>query len=281
MMMIKGAIIYYFSGTGNSLYIARELKQRMPDSYLQPVLSTNKTDIAAPQSERIGLVFPIYLSSIPGPIRTFIDNINMQPDQYIFAITTNCGYPGRVDYLLSKALKERGLKLHFYASLKMLSNNPTGLMPTYLANKKWAEQSNEKSALEILPGLQKQLYRFAGDLTGKVNNIAPDIRPSLPRRALLSVTERISPSNSTKTIAFSVDHDCSSCGTCEKVCPADKVILSDGKPQWLNETQCYFCYACFNFCPRQAILVKGYNKKTGRYSHPGISAEDIAGQKPV
>lgn len=281
MMMMKDSIIYYFSGTGNSLYVARELKRRMPDSYLQPVLSSNKIENIAPQSERIGLVFPIYLSSIPGPIRTFIDNINMQPDQYIFAITTNCGYPGRVDYLLSKALKERGLKLNYYASLKMLANNPTGLMPAYLANKKWAEQSNEKSAENILSGLQIQFDSIAGDLTGKVKNIDSDIQPSLPRKALLSITEKISPRNSTKTIAFSVDHDCNSCGTCERVCPADKVILSDGKPQWLNETQCFFCYACFNFCPRQAILVKGYNLKTGRYNHPGISAEDIAGQKPI
>jgi ferredoxin len=280
-MTIKGSTIYYFSGTGNSLYVARELKRRLPDTYLQPVLSTNKTENIAPQSERIGLVFPIYLSSIPDPIRTIIDYINLQPEQYLFAVTTNCGYPGRVDYLLSKTLKERGLKLNYYASLKMLANNPTGLMPAYLANKKWAEQSNEIIALSILPGLQRQLESIADDLTGKVNNIDPDIHLSLPRRALLSITERISPRNSTKTIAFSVDHDCNSCGTCERVCPADKVILSDGKPKWLNEKQCFFCYACFNFCPRQAILVKGYNLKSGRYNHPGISAEEIAGQKPI
>lgn len=280
-MTIKGATIYYFSGTGNSLFVARDLKRRLPDSCLRPVLFTNKTEITAPQSARIGLVFPIYLSSIPGPIRTFIDNINLQPDQYIFAVTTNCGYPGKVDFLLTNMLKAKGLGLNYYASLKMLSNNPAGLMPSFLVNKKWAEQSNENTAVGILPGIQIQLDSIAGDLTGKVNNIDPDICPSLSRRVLLYITEKISPRNSTKTIAFSVDHDCNSCGTCERVCPADKVILSDGKPKWLNEKQCFFCYACFNFCPRQAILVKGYNLKTGRYSHPGISAEDIAGQKPV
>jgi len=279
--MMKDSTIYYFSGTGNSLYVASELKRRLPDSCLRPVLFTNKTEIAAPQSERVGLVFPIYLSSIPGPIRTFIDNINFQPDQYIFAVTTNCGFPGSVDYLLTNMLKSKGLGLNYYASLKMLSNNPTGLMPAYLANKKWAEQSNEKTAVGILPGIQKQLDSIADDLTGKVNNIDPGIRPSLPRRTLLSITEKISPRNSTKTIAFSVDRDCNSCGTCERVCPSGKVLLSKGKPEWLKDIQCFFCYACFNFCPRQAILVKGYNLKTGRYNHPGISAEDIAGQKPV
>ena len=122
--MMKDSTIYYFSGTGNSLYVARELKRRLPDSCLRPVLFTNKTEIAAPQSERIGLVFPIYLSSIPGPIRTFIDSINLQPDQYLFAVTTNCGYPGRADYLLANLLKAKGLELDYCASLKMISNNP-------------------------------------------------------------------------------------------------------------------------------------------------------------
>jgi len=281
MMTMKSSTIYFFSGTGNSLYVARELKRRLPDSCLQPVLSNLKPDSAAPQSERIGLIFPIYLSSIPGPIRTFIDNINLQPDQYLFVVTTNCGYPGRADYLLYNLLMSKDLRLNYYYSLKMLINNPTGLMPSFLVNKKWAEQSNEKTAVGILPELQRQLDFIAGDLTSKVNNIKPNEHPSLPRRALLSITERISPLNNTRSIAFSVDHDCSSCGTCERVCPADKVILSDGKPKWLNETQCFFCYACFNFCPRQAILVKGYTLKTGRYNHPGISAEDIAGQKAI
>lgn len=152
-------------------------------------------------------------------------------------------------------------------------------MPSFLANKKWAERSNEKNAVGMLPGLQSQFDLIAGDLTGKVKNINPDDHPSLAGRALLAITENISPRNNTRSIAFSVDYDCISCGSCERVCPAGKVILSNGKPEWLKNTQCFFCYACFNFCPQQAILVKGYNLKTGRYNHPGIRACDIAKQK--
>ncbi len=43
--------------------------------------------------------------------------------------------------------------------------------------------------------------------------------------------------------------------------------------------QCYYCYACFNFCPEQSILVKNYTHKDGRYYHPDVTAKDIAEQK--
>jgi Pyruvate/2-oxoacid:ferredoxin oxidoreductase delta subunit len=56
--------------------------------------------------------------------------------------------------------------------------------------------------------------------------------------------------------------------------------MVDGKPTWQKDTNCYFCYACFSFCPEQSILVKRvYEKKDKRYSHPAIKANDIAGQK--
>ena len=55
--------------------------------------------------------------------------------------------------------------------------------------------------------------------------------------------------------------------------------MDNGKPIWQKDINCYYCYACFNLCPEQAILVKNYIKKDGRYIHPGITAEDIAKQK--
>jgi formate hydrogenlyase subunit 6/NADH:ubiquinone oxidoreductase subunit I len=50
-------------------------------------------------------------------------------------------------------------------------------------------------------------------------------------------------------------------------------------PVWQAGVPCYFCYACFNFCPEQAILLKIYTKKNGRYHYPTITADEIARQK--
>ncbi|MBN1980427.1 MAG: hypothetical protein JW795_02775, partial [Chitinivibrionales bacterium] len=60
-----------------------------------------------------------------------------------------------------------------------------------------------------------------------------------------------------------------------------RIAIVEGRPVWRNEVKCFYCYACFNFCPPQAILHKRYTEKMGRYYHPEVSAADIAGQKPV
>lgn len=272
-------IIYYFSGTGNSLHVARELKRRLPEARLKPILSMLNNDGPVLSADKIGLVFPVYLSSIPGPVRAFIRKCNALPVNYIFAVTTNCGYPGKVDYLAYNMFKSNDLNLNYYASLKMIFNTPTGLMPAIFANKKWMEIAGAEKAAEILPEIHKAVDQIAGDVTNGVSNIKPGYKPGLVRRTLLALTEHISPIDRTKSIPFSVDHDCNSCGTCEKVCLSEKITMSGSKPEWAKHTQCHFCYACFNYCPQQAIVVKGYNYKTGRYSHPGISAGDIAEQK--
>jgi NAD-dependent dihydropyrimidine dehydrogenase PreA subunit len=55
--------------------------------------------------------------------------------------------------------------------------------------------------------------------------------------------------------------------------------MEKGKTVWQKDVNCFHCYACYNFCPEQAILVKNYKRKKGRYHHPEITADDIASQK--
>ena len=59
--------IYYFSGTGNSLYIAKELQKRIPETILIPMLSLLEKESISTKANIIGLVFPIYLTSLPVP----------------------------------------------------------------------------------------------------------------------------------------------------------------------------------------------------------------------
>lgn len=88
--------------------------------------------------------------------------------------------------------------------------------------------------------------------------------------------------NTKKTIPFYADSDCTSCGLCEKICLSKKIKMTDGKPVWQKNIQCYYCYACFNYCPVQSILIKdAYTEKNGRYHHPEISAMDVAKQKGI
>jgi ferredoxin len=277
--MMSDSIIYYYSGTGNSLHVARELKHRLPGTEIVPILSVLKEGTKVREAKQVGLVFPIYVSTIPKPVRAFLDLINLSSIQYFYVATTNGGFPGKVDYLAYKMLKSKGFELDYYRSLKMIVNTATGLMPAIMANKKWVDMIGADKVATMEVELQKEIELIAESITNRVKNIGPDCQPNLFRKALLSIAEKMSPLEKANAVNFFADQDCNGCGTCEKVCPSEKIKLSDGKPEWSEITQCYYCYACFNFCPQQAILVKGYKYKTGRYKHPSVSAEDIAGQK--
>jgi flavodoxin len=50
--------IYYFSGTGNSLHVAKELQKRLPGSKLIPIVSFLDNDVVIIKGETVGFVFP-------------------------------------------------------------------------------------------------------------------------------------------------------------------------------------------------------------------------------
>ena len=63
--------IFYFSGTGNSLMVARHLADSLGDSELIPISKVIDSEIDL-TSEKIGLVFPVHISGIPEIVNTFI-----------------------------------------------------------------------------------------------------------------------------------------------------------------------------------------------------------------
>jgi formate hydrogenlyase subunit 6/NADH:ubiquinone oxidoreductase subunit I len=84
---------------------------------------------------------------------------------------------------------------------------------------------------------------------------------------------------------FCADSKCSGCGICEKICLSGKIKMVDEKPVWQKNVNCFFCYACLNYCPRYAVQIKStrtfktYTAENERYSHPYATADDIEKQK--
>jgi len=44
--------IYYFSGTGNSLHVAKELQKRLPETNLIPIVSLLNKDVIKPTQKQ-------------------------------------------------------------------------------------------------------------------------------------------------------------------------------------------------------------------------------------
>jgi ferredoxin len=275
-----GTRIYYFSGTGNSLHIAREVASLIPEVKLLPIVSLLKKEWIEINEDKVGIICPVYVNSIPIQVQRFLKKIEIRKVEYLFCMVTHGGFanvkiPRRV---LQRILKKKGRELDAYFALKMTNNSATGIMPTFIPGvKSWADwikiekvEEREKHAMKELKGMV--------DIIEKGRKNIPTGRDGLGT-VLFDRFINTFPESPNRRISFFTDETCTGCGTCERVCLSGTVKMVEGKPTWRKDVNCFHCYASFNFCPEQAILVKNYKFKDGRYHHPDITADDIASQK--
>ena len=278
--------IYYFSGTGNSLHVARQLQERIPEAKLVPMVGLLNRDVAETGSEMIGLVFPVYLSTLPAPVKKFVQKMDFQCVRYVFAVATYGGSLSVAHIHLGRILKEKGTSLDAHFLLKMINNSPTGLMPKYLPGFKervrdWVHEISREKTATLEAGVRCELDSIHKAIVNQERHLPKDSWGKRGTALLMSFAQKAN-ENKNIEIGYYTDSRCTGCGTCEKVCPSHKIVMVQGKPVWQEEVRCYYCYACFNFCPAQAILVKDkYTAHSGRYVHPEVTPEDIAEQKSL
>ncbi len=271
--------IYYFSGTGNSLYVARELQKRIPETNLIPMVSLLDKDIIETSGETLGFVFPIHGMTVPIPVKKFIKKLHLKSAKYIFAIATRAATPHRAFIAIEKILKKNGKVLDSFFTLNMASNDPKFEDWHPATGEELAELESEvKNKLDSIQNivLNKEKSRE------KDTNFTVPVNFVLERLVLLGMA--FAEYDGAKDYFYS-DSKCKGCGTCEKVCLSGKIKMVNKKPVWQENVKSYMCYACLNYCPAQAVQIKSkfymnsYTEENERYPHPYATANDIAGQK--
>ena len=265
--------IYYFSGTGNSLFVAREIAKAFEGAELVPILSALKYGETKVDSDVAGFVFPIHMNAMPAILREFVESCDLSQCKRVFCVATHGGVPGKTRVQVEKVFAEKGIRLWFYEEIEMMNNTPKGVAPKILMKLDWEKGITDDKIHEMETRTRKGILSV-------VEKIRADIAPQAQAKAgmLTKLLWKVSEGSPPK-LEFLLGEDCTGCGICQDVCLSGRVRMEKGKPVWPMDSPCYYCYACFNFCPVQAIGVKNYTKKEGRYHFPGISAEDIAGQK--
>ena len=80
--------IYYLSGTGNALFLARELKARLPDAELLPISALLRRGSYKTRGDAVGFVFPVHALTIPLAVGRFLRRLDLSSADYLFAVAT-------------------------------------------------------------------------------------------------------------------------------------------------------------------------------------------------
>lgn len=256
-------IIFYFSTTGNSLALSRNISGNLGETELIsiPKVMDEQIDVNVP---RIGFIFPVYGWGLPPIVVEFLKKMKLEKQQYIFAVATCGGTPGRTLLQLRSILRKAGADLNAGFVVKEGANTVTddpGLVKFMrgISNKEYL--SGKKRLNEILcvisarkkhkPETSSSAANFIGGLLNRMSSLAADSFKTMDKN-------------------FFVDDKCTKCETCERICPMANIKISGGKPAWNHN--CGVCYACIQWCPQQAIHIKN---ETCRYRNPEITAQDL------
>jgi ferredoxin len=251
--------IYYFSGTGNSLMIARAIATELGDTEIIRISDTIK-ECASDSCTRVGLVFPVYYGGLPLIVQKFLPSLEAFRDRYIFAVANDAGSSGRAILQLRAELQQIGLYISSGFRLIMPQNFTIGY-----------DAPNEG---EIAATLNKALSKIP-EIIDLVKGMK--IRTSTADSSAYSGQSRryqyfIAGVNDSDT-EFWCEESCTQCEACVRVCPVHNIVMKDGRPSWLHK--CEQCLACVNWCPVEAIQHGRDSLGRGRYTNPKVTIDDF------
>jgi ferredoxin len=253
-------MIFYFSGTGNSLYAAKNIAGTQGEPLLSIAKEFDKEDnlfeYKFNKNELLSFVFPVYAWAPPKIVLDFINRMKITGEKpYVFSLCTCGEEEGNTTHILQKSLAGKGLSLDSAFSMEMPNNYIIGfdVDPKEVEIKKLKNaELTMQEVNNIIKKRQKGIFRI---IPGKFPTLkSAIINPFFNRFAL-------------STKMFYATDECTRCGICEKVCPLHTIKIEE-KPVWSKA--CTQCLACINSCPVQAIQCGKGTARKGRYLHPEL-----------
>lgn len=259
-------MIFYFSGTGNSLEAAKSIANYNHERVISISKEMNSKDgsfeYILKSNEAIGFVFPVYAWAPPKMVLEFIEKLkfNNYNNNYIFSVAT-CGENiGNTMKVLDNYLNKKDMKLSSGFSLVM----PNNYIIMGNVDSKEVENKKLKSAEETL----KNINTIIKEKRVGIFQIQKGFLPGV----LTSVINPLFNKHAMNTKKFNVNNKCTGCGVCERVCNS-KTISFKEKPEW-GDT-CTQCLACIHLCPVKAIEYGKSTQNKGRYKNPNINISEM------
>ncbi len=243
-------MIFYFSGTGTSQFVAKQIAQHTNDSItsINYFLKTNTSGIFKSKTP-IVFVVPTYYWRIPKIVDQWIRKAQFEgnKDAY-FILTCSIGVANASSYV-KRLCRKKGFNFRGLTHV-IMPENYLVLYPTPDESQFQALLEKSKPFIELLAEQIKKEDSF------DEKEISPKdkYRSSMINfyNYLLNINDK----------GFTVDDNCISCNKCVESCPLNNIKLISERPVW--QGNCTHCMACIACCPEEAIEYKDVSKGRNR-----------------
>ncbi|MBU2644448.1 EFR1 family ferrodoxin [bacterium] len=249
--------IYYFTGTGNSLKIAKDLGKELNSQLIR--ISKQNLAINKDENDRVGFVFPVYYWGLPHMFKQFVENLEIRKDAYVFAVSNFGNNPGLSHLQLNEIVVSKGVKLSSAFGVSMPGNMWSMHYSHY----------TKKDINDRIAAQHEATVAIAAQIAiGVEIPVTDDIENQRKEEELY---RNFAPNRADEH--FWADDICNGCGICVQLCPSGNIDMIEDKPVWRHK--CEFCLACMHWCPLEAIEYKNDSVEKERYRHPDIRMKEL------
>lgn len=257
----KKRIILYFTATGNSLYIARQLADKNTELLSIPqMVKQGRYDFEA---DEIGIVYPIYGHMPPNMVREFIKEARLTAG-YKFAVLTYGNRKCNAVEIWDKTARTAGYAFDYIATIVMVDN--------------WLPNFDMNEQMKIDKHIPENLQRISADLAAQKHWHEPVTELERSQHEGFLQTSGVNPETGflmRSQDAFLITDACIGCAICTEVCPRGNYELTSTGVK--TEGDCDFCFACIQNCPQKAIQFKDRKEvnPNARYRNEHVSLWSI------
>lgn len=271
-------MIFYFSGTGNSRWVATQLSNVIHEKLVNIAnfmcdVSFSQIDQAKPfileKDERLGFVFPVHGWRVPRLVRTFISEklcINT-PDNtrpFTYCVCTAGDDIGLTIDNLNDAIKSND-NLH-QIDIDQVDSVYSLIMPESYVGLPFMDVDAKENELKKKSQAAVNLKVIAEEIfncQAGIQRIHPGGMPWVKSKIIGEAFERFLITDK----RFRVTKEkCVKCGICANVCPVKNIEGGHGKiPKWKYQNNCLTCFACYHHCPHHAIEFGKQTQHKGQY----------------
>lgn len=261
-------MIFYFSATGNSKYVAERIAKVTGDRLVSigSAMKHQEMTYELEPGEDLGFVSPVYYWGIPEIVHQFIREVFLTSKggtHYIYQVMTFGSVTGGASAMMMNDLRAViGMPLSATFAIRMVDNWTPGFD---CSNK----EKNEKVLKAAEPEIDEMIEKIQNKTQGDFNYYRGAWALFWP------IAQALYGGAKNPKHFHLVADQCISCGLCAKQCPTQTITLEDGRPVWKGDG-CTLCFGCLHRCPKGAIRY-GTKEKThrhGQYVNPNTDLSD-------